>query len=76
MSRGTERCGHVTVDLPVGGRLFLPICVAWVECACGERLACVSDAIDDAVAGLAEVEAKNRWRRNVCGECAERGSRG
>jgi len=76
MSRGTERRGHVTVDPPVGGRLFLPICVAWVECACGERLARVSDTPDGAVAGLAEVEAKNRWQRNVCGERAERGSRG
>lgn len=74
MSRGVV---HSTVEVRMGhGTISVPICVAWVECACGERLACVSDAIDDAVAGLAEVEAKNRWRRNVCGECAERGSRG
>lgn len=71
MSRGTER-DHVTVDLPIGGSLLVPVAVAWAQCACGEHLAWVGDAEDNAVAGLAGVEAEDGWQGDVCGDCVRK----
>ena len=51
VSRGVVT-DHVTVRLPVGGQLLVPVAVAWAQCACGEHLGWVGDARDNAVAGL------------------------
>ena len=73
MSRGVVRS---TVDVHTGhGTISVPVAVAWARCRCGECLSWVSDATDSAVAGLAGVEDEDGWRGDVCGECAERGSR-
>ncbi len=68
MSRGVVT-DHVTVRLPVGGQLLVPVAVAWARCACGEYLAWVGDAEDNARAGLVRVEAEDQWDGDVCGEC-------
>lgn len=74
MSRGVV---HSTVEVRMAhGAISVPVCVAWAQCACGEHLAWVGDATDNAVAGLAEVEAEDGWQGDVCGECAGEGSRG
>lgn len=73
MSRGVV---HSTVDVHTGhGTISVPVCVAWARCACGEYLAWVGDATDNAVAGLASVEDEDGWDGDVCGECAEGRSR-
>jgi hypothetical protein len=75
VSRGVV---HSTVEVHLfGGTISVPVCVAWVECPCGEHLAWVGDAADNANAGLAGVKDEDGWDGDVCGECTahQRGAR-
>jgi len=58
------------VEVPGGDALVVPVCVAWVQCACGAHLTWISDTEDNAVAGLASVEAEDGWDGDVCDVCA------